>query len=174
MATPLPGPPTPDSHLRDELSDLLLCGHTYAPTELVFADVPAAFQNTRRAGARHSLFDLLMHVGFAQTEVLRFFTEAGAPAPAYPVAFWPGRGSRGDEWKVGLDFFVAVRDRLARCVEDPARDLTAEFPQAPGHTMLGEVLRLTEHTAYHTGQAVSLRRSLGIWPPELASGDGAS
>ncbi len=174
MPDPLPGPLTPDERLRAELVDLILCGHTYPPTDLIFQDVPEAHWDTRPAGAQHSLFDLLMHVGFAQMEVLRFFYEEGAPAPVYPVPFWPTRGSRGTEWRDGLGYFVAIRDRLASHVEDPARDVTAEFPQAPGHTMLGEVLRLAEHTAYHTGQAVLIRKGLGLWPPTDPMSDGGA
>jgi uncharacterized damage-inducible protein DinB len=44
-------------------------------------------------------------------------------------------------------------------------DLTATVPTGEGpQTYLRAVLLVIDHTAYHAGQLVSLRRALGIWP----------
>ena len=49
---------------------------------------------------------------------------------------------------------------LARDVED----LTAKVPTGKGNqTYLRAILLVADHTAYHVGQLVALRRALGIW-----------
>jgi hypothetical protein len=47
---------------------------------------------------------------------------------------------------------------------DPAIDLLATIPHGSGQTYLREILLTADHTAYHTGQIVAVRRCLGIWP----------
>src|SRR5207248_1704341 len=57
------------------------------------------------------------------------------------------------------------RDRRAmqRLVRDPATDLFARIPHGTGQTPLREALVLADHTSYHLGQLVLLRRLLGAW-----------
>ena len=43
-------------------------------------------------------------------------------------------------------------------------DLTAKVPTGKGdQTYLRAILLLADHTAYHVGQIVAVRRALGIW-----------
>jgi uncharacterized damage-inducible protein DinB len=52
--------------------------------------------------------------------------------------------------------------RLARDVED----LTGRVPTGTGdQTYLRAILLSADHTAYHVGQIVAVRRALGIWSP---------
>jgi hypothetical protein len=53
---------------------------------------------------------------------------------------------------------------MQRLVTDPGTDLFARLPQGTGQTVLREALVLADHTAYHLGQLVLLRRLLGAWP----------
>jgi hypothetical protein len=51
--------------------------------------------------------------------------------------------------------------RLARDVED----LTATVPTGKGgQTYLRAILLTADHTAYHVGQLIAVRRALEIWP----------
>jgi uncharacterized damage-inducible protein DinB len=45
-------------------------------------------------------------------------------------------------------------------------DLTVPVPTGTGtQTYLRAILLTADHTAYHVGQIVALRRALGLWPP---------
>jgi hypothetical protein len=49
---------------------------------------------------------------------------------------------------------------LARDVED----LTAKVPTGKGNqTYMRAILLVADHSSYHVGQLVALRRALGIW-----------
>ena len=47
---------------------------------------------------------------------------------------------------------------------DPKTDLTARVPNGDGQTYLREVLLIADHTAYHVGELIVLRRLLAAWP----------
>jgi hypothetical protein len=51
---------------------------------------------------------------------------------------------------------------MERLVADPKVDLYAEIPWGDGQTILREALLMADHNAYHFGQLMMLRKSLGI------------
>ena len=57
------------------------------------------------------------------------------------------------------------RDRrtMERLVSDAKTDLLARIPHGTGQTVLREALLVADHTAYHVGQLVLLRRLLGAY-----------
>jgi hypothetical protein len=48
-------------------------------------------------------------------------------------------------------------------IEDKSTDLFAKIPHGEGQTILREALLVADHTAYHVGQLVLVRRLLGAW-----------
>ena len=57
------------------------------------------------------------------------------------------------------------RDRmtLRRMAVNPDVDLIGRVPAGEGQTYLREILLVIDHTAYHVGQLVLVRRALGAW-----------
>ena len=56
------------------------------------------------------------------------------------------------------------RAALAALATDPKTDLTARVPNGTGQSYLREVLLTADHTAYHVGELIVVRRLLGAWP----------
>jgi len=52
---------------------------------------------------------------------------------------------------------------MERLVSDAGTDLFARIPYGTGQTVLREALLVADHTAYHVGQLVLLRRLLGVY-----------
>jgi hypothetical protein len=48
-------------------------------------------------------------------------------------------------------------------IKDPSCDLYARVPAGNGQTFLREFLLVADHTAYHVGQLIAVRRLLGAW-----------
>jgi len=48
-------------------------------------------------------------------------------------------------------------------IRDPKCDLLAKVPVGEGQTFLREFLLVADHTAYHVGQLVVMRRLVGAW-----------
>ena len=51
---------------------------------------------------------------------------------------------------------------MERLVADRKVDLYAHIPWGDGQTILREALLVADHNAYHLGQLVMLRKSIGI------------
>jgi hypothetical protein len=51
---------------------------------------------------------------------------------------------------------------MERLVGDRSVDLYARIPWGDGQTILREALLVADHNAYHLGQLVMLRKSIGI------------
>jgi len=68
------------------------------------------------------------------------------------------------QWIDTIAAFQADLAALQALVADPATDLYASLPHAPGYTILREILVVAEHNAYHTGEFAILRQVMGTWP----------
>jgi hypothetical protein len=53
---------------------------------------------------------------------------------------------------------------LKRLALNTEIDLTAKVPTGTDQTYLRELLLVADHTAYHLGELVVVRRALGAWP----------
>jgi len=49
---------------------------------------------------------------------------------------------------------------------DPSTDLLRPLPGGSGRTVLRQALACLDHNGYHLGQAILLRRMLGLWPAQ--------
>ena len=52
---------------------------------------------------------------------------------------------------------------MERIVLNRKTDLFARIPHGTGQTVLREALLVADHTAYHVGQLVLLKRLLGVY-----------
>ena len=67
-------------------------------------------------------------------------------------------------WTDSVASYARSREALKRLAHDIA-DLAAPVPTGTGtQTYLRAILLTADHTAYHVGQIVAVRRALGIWP----------
>jgi uncharacterized damage-inducible protein DinB len=56
------------------------------------------------------------------------------------------------------------REALGVLADDRDLDLFAKIPHGSGQTYLRELILVADHTAYHVGEIVAIRRLLGAWP----------
>ena len=67
-------------------------------------------------------------------------------------------------WDESVARVRADRERLKQLVADLTLDLAQPVPTGEAHqTYLRAVLLVADHTAYHLGQLVAVRRALGAW-----------
>ncbi len=66
-------------------------------------------------------------------------------------------------WEESIAAYRADVDAFKALVLDPAFDLFATVPWGSGQTHVRELLLVVDHTAYHVGQIVLVRRLLDAW-----------
>ena len=117
------------------------------------------------AGWEYSAWQLLEHLRIAQADILEFCVNAKYKAKKWPDDYWPKSPAPPNGGGVDRSIAQFRRDRkaLQRLAADTTIDLVAAIPHGTGQTYLREILLVADHTSYHVGQIVALRRQLGIW-----------
>jgi hypothetical protein len=100
-----------------------------------------------------------------QSDILNFCRNPNYKAPEWPDEYWPKTTSplKANDWQKSIDAFLADRHSLQSLIADPPLDLYAKIPHGDGQTYLREVLLVADHSAYHVGELVAVRRLLGAW-----------
>jgi DinB superfamily len=154
-----------DKALREHLVELLKGGHAHADFEIAIKDMPANLRGKIPKGAEHSPWQLLEHMHLAQRDIFEFIRNPDHVSPKFPEGYWPKSPTppTKDAWDKAEKAFRADHKALIHLVEDESTDLLAKIPHGDGQTVLREVLLAADHTAYHLGAFVLLRRMLGAW-----------
>jgi len=154
-----------DDPLRRFLARTLDWHDAHAHFDAAIADLPPALRGERPAGAPHSAWELLEHIRLAQRDILDFCRDEHYEERRWPEDYWPASPapSSDSEWNDSVEAYHADLDALRALVSDPHFDLFATVPWGSGQTHLREVVLVVDHTAYHVGQIVLVRRLLGAW-----------
>lgn len=112
----------------------------------------------------HSPWELLEHIRLAQADLANFLTNPDYEAPAWPDEYWPSdpKPPSVAAWQKSVGAIHADTLRIKR-VATSSVDLTKEIPWGSGQTYLRTILVAVDHTSYHVGQLIAVRRLLGAW-----------
>ena len=139
----------------------------HTPIDAAASDLPAPLRARRPVGLPYSPWELVEHIRRTQADLLDFMVNAGYTAPAWPADYWPATSAPPTDaaWEESLAAIREDRARLQELARRPDLDLTARIPWGEGQTYLRTILVAVDHTAYHVGQLVAVRRLLAAWPP---------
>jgi DinB superfamily len=156
--------PTDDRILRDQLLEFLRGGSAHLDFKTAVKDFPRNLYGKRPEGAPYSAWQLLEHIRFTLHDLLQFCTNSKYVAPDWPKDYWPEADAppSNDAWDTSVR---AVHEDIAefeKLVGDPGSNLYAQIPWGDGQTLLREILLAGDHTSYHLGQLVMLRKQLGV------------
>lgn len=156
---------TKDTQLREHLRRLLDWEDAHVGFDTAVDGIPEAARGARPDALPHTPWQLLEHLRRTQRDILDFCVDPGYVEPAMSW-YWPPSAAPDDRhaWERSVQDFRDDRTRFVQLVGDPAVDLFDRIPHGTGQTYLREVVLLADHTAYHVGQLVLVRRALGVWP----------
>lgn len=156
---------TQDQSLREQLTYLLAGGGAHVGFDAALAGLPPALRGIRPSGLPHTPWELLEHMRIAQSDILEFTRKPKHVSPPWPAGYWPPTQTPPDDtaWDKSLKAFRADLAAIRRMVKDPKVNLHAPLPHGTGQTVLREVLLTADHTAYHLGEMILVRRLLGAW-----------
>ena len=155
-----------DQVLRQTLLGLLTGNDAHANFEAAVRNMPANVRGLRPDGAAHSPWEVLEHMRITQQDILEFSRKAGHQSPEFPKGYWPATQQPPTEkaWDESVKAFQKDLREFCDLVSDENADLHAKIPHGEGQTLLREALLAADHTSYHLGELVVLRRLLGVWP----------
>jgi uncharacterized damage-inducible protein DinB len=138
----------------------------HASLDSAIKDLAPELRGKRPAGAPHSAWELLDHIRATQHDLLDFCVNAEYEEPKWPDDYWPPSATppSAGAWTDCVAAIKRDREAFARFATDADVDLTTRIPHGTGQTYLRTILVAVDHTAYHVGQIVTVRRLLGAWP----------
>jgi hypothetical protein len=157
---------TDDEALREQLAALLKGGQAHATFSDAVAHFPANRVGDRPEGTPYSAWQLVAHIRIALHDLLEFVTNAQYVEMEWPGEYWPKSAAPGkdESWDATVKAIQADLAAFEKLIHSPNSNLYATIPWGKnGETLLREVLLAADHTSYHVGELVLLRRVLGIW-----------
>ena len=153
-----------DQTLREHLLYLLRESGAHAVFDAAIGDWPVQLAGVKVANFPHTAGMLLEHLRLAQWDILEFSRNPKHVSPAWPEGYWPNSEAPSSEkaWKASMSTFKKDLQAMEKLVADPKTDLFAKLPWGDGQTVLREAMLVADHNAYHLGQLVMLRKSIGI------------
>ena len=151
--------------IRDHLVRLLDWEEAHVGFDKAIDGIPADKRGARPPGFEHSPWQMLEHMRLAQDDILDFCVNPTyVHSLKWPDDYWPAPAPPSDAaWKQSIAAFEQSREKMKALARDVA-DLTARVPTGNDRqTYLRAILLIADHTAYHVGQLVVVRRALGMW-----------
>jgi len=152
--------PAGERELRDHLVALLREGHAHIGFDKAVRGFPLHRAGIRPRGLPHSAWELLEHIRLGQEDILRFSQEADYVSPPWPEGYWPESPAPESEkqWTASVRRYRKDLAEFAAMLLDPKQDLRRKFPWGEGQTLLREALTIADHTSYHLGQLLLVRK----------------
>ena len=158
-----------DEHtpLREQFSALLKGGQAHVTFDDAVKDLPADLRGTVPPSLPYSAWQLLEHLRITQHDILNFSAPptGGYHPIQWPDDYWPKspQPPSAQSWDQSIRAIHGDLNTFIALIENPASDLFKPFRWGDGQNLLREALLVADHTAYHLGELVVLRRLLGAW-----------
>jgi uncharacterized damage-inducible protein DinB len=154
-----------DKALRDHVAALIGWEDAHAGLDRIVDGVPDDKWGAAAPGLPYTLWQLLEHLRLTQYDILDFCRNPGYTQPRWPEDYWPAESDQPTADVVAGSLAAYRQDlkALTALARDRKVDLFARIPHGTGQTYLRELLLVADHTSYHLGQMVAVRRALGIW-----------
>ncbi len=156
-----------NEELRRQLLALLQGGNAHAGFDEATKEFPAEKRGIKPAGLPYSAWQLLEHIRITQHDILCFSKNYDRQyrSPKWPEEYWPKSPDppNAGAWDKAVAQINADRKEFEQLLGDKDAKLEEPFPWGEGQTLLREALLIADHTAYHLGEIVAVRRILGVW-----------
>jgi hypothetical protein len=133
--------------------------------ETAVAGLSAESRGRVPPGMPYSIWQLAEHIRLTQSDILEFCWNPEYRERRWPDDYWPPSPEPPDErtWQASCAAVAEDRTALAHLIRDSTSSIVAPIPHGDGQTLLREILLVIDHTAYHVGQIVLVRKALGAW-----------
>jgi len=154
-----------DAALRQHLVNLLTKAEAHVDFESATKDFPEHLRGVTPQGGDHSAWEFLEHIRYTQHDILDFSTNPDYKEAKWPDDYWPKRTAplNDEAWEESIAAYRKDLKALCALVQDKETNLFAKIPHGDGQTILREAMLTADHTSYHVGQIVLVRKLLGCW-----------
>lgn len=147
------------------LKELINGGHAHVTFEDAVKELPAKLRGEVPENMPYSVWQLVEHIRITQWDILEFSRNPKHQSPPWPEGYWPKEHAPKDAnaWKESIAQVNRERKEFLKLLDEPGVDLYTPFEHGSGQNLLREAMLIADHTSYHTGEIIVLRRLLGAW-----------
>jgi hypothetical protein len=151
--------------MKSELIALLRGGQAHVPFSTAVEDLPLQVVGVKPPGLPYSIWQLVEHIRIAQADILEFCRAPDYVSPKWPDDYWPAEAApaRVSGWEKSLEEIQSDLDSFIALISDPKADMFTPFSHGQGQNLFREALLIADHTSYHTGEILVIRRLLDRW-----------
>ncbi|MBV9497041.1 MAG: DinB family protein [Acidobacteria bacterium] len=149
--------------LREQLVQVIDWDHAHIRFDDAVKDFPAELRGKRPEGGPHSPWELLEHLRITLWDIVEFTRDEKHVSPEWPSGYWPKSAEPPTDkaWDEAIAQYKKDLKTLAEITADESIDLYSKIPHGSGQTVLREILLSIDHNAYHVGQLMLVRKTLG-------------
>ncbi len=151
-------------YLLNHLLELLDERSVHLSLEETIDGIPFEYWGKRVRGLPYTLFDLLEHIRLSIADILQYINDPNYEMGNWPEDYWPKKHKPTNQKDLqdSINFLYSDIKKLRKMVKKNHLLKPLEYGDKK-HTLTREVLILCNHTSYHLGQIIILRRLLKIW-----------
>lgn len=147
-----------------ELISFLTKGNAHVAFSNAVKNIPFEDLGKKPNNLPYSIWQITEHIRIAQKDILDFSADKNYKELNWPDDYWPKEVAPKDEaaWNDCLDQINNDMNEFIELLKS-SNDIYKTFPYGNGQTLLREAMLIADHTSYHTGEIIVLRRLLGNW-----------
>ena len=148
-----------------ELEDAIKKGNAHATFEDAVADIPHELLGAVPDGLPYSLWQLVEHIRITQEDILDFCRNPHYKPLAWPDDYWPKEKApaHAGDLKKSVERMLADRKAFIELLHKTGEGIYTALRHGDGQHLFREAVLIIDHTSYHTGEIIVLRRLLGDW-----------
>jgi hypothetical protein len=155
-------------HHAEAIQDLekaLTGGNAHASFDDAVRDLPHDLLGNIPNGLPYSIWQLVEHIRITQWDILEFSRNPHHTSPHWPDDYWPQEKApaKSVDWKKSLDQIAADRKAFIALLHKAGEEIYTPFSHGDGQSLFRQAVLIVDHTSYHTGEIIVLRRLLKSW-----------
>lgn len=149
----------------EELMTLITLGNAHVSLDDSIAGLPQNLRTAIPENLPYSIWQLLDHIRITQWDIVEFCISEDHKSPQWPEGYWSENKAEilDEEWEDCISQIHKDRERFFQLLKNKDLDLYAPFPYGDGQHIFREALLIADHTSYHLGEILVLRRLLNAW-----------
>ncbi len=156
---------TETNDIIKELISLLTKANAHASFNDAISNIPFEDLGKKPNDLPYSIWQLTEHIRIAQNDILDFCINKDYKELEWPKDYWVKEDAPNNEatWKESIEKIKKDLKEFIELLKNKKDELTKPLEHGKGQTLLREALLIADHTSYHTGEIILLRRLLGNW-----------
>lgn len=156
---------TNNESLIKSLAGLLNDGNAHVSLNDALENINLDLAGKKPNNLPYSIWQLAEHIRIAQWDILEFSRNENHESPEWPGGYWPEKSApvSKNEWDKCVTQIKSDRKSFIDLLTNAGESIHQPFDYGNGQSLLQEALVLADHTSYHTGEIIILRRLLNHW-----------